>query len=106
MQAVLINDYGDENVLELAEVDQPKREEDQILVRVLTVGVNTADWEIRDGGGERFGLKLPIIPGIGIAGTVAATGLLRSECQGRHIPSLASSVAILASLLPQNSWSR
>ncbi len=74
MKAIVINRYGDESVLELAEAERPEPKEDQILVRVQSAGVNPADWKIRDGGGERFGLKLPIIPGMDIAGTVEAVG--------------------------------
>ena len=74
MKAILIDGYGDESVLELAEVERPEPKEDQVLVRVHATSVNPADWKIRDGGGERFGLKLPIIPGIDIAGTVEVVG--------------------------------
>ena len=46
----------------------------KFLIKVHAAAVNPVDWKIRDSGGERFGLELPIIPGGDIAGTVEEMG--------------------------------
>src|SRR5213082_438104 len=74
MKAVRIERYGDEEVVELAEVERPKPGENQVLVKVKAAAVNPVDWKIRDGLGEMFGLKLPLILGCEVAGTVEMAG--------------------------------
>jgi NADPH:quinone reductase-like Zn-dependent oxidoreductase len=79
MQAVIINAYGNEDVVELTEVERPQPKTHEILVKVHAAGVNPVDWKIRNGAGERFGMQLPIRLGWEIAGTVAEIG---SEATG------------------------
>jgi NADPH:quinone reductase-like Zn-dependent oxidoreductase len=74
MKAVRIERYGNEEVLELAEVEKPKSGENQLLVKVKAAAVNPVDWKIRDGLGKMFGMKLPLILGCEVAGTVEAIG--------------------------------
>ena len=74
MKAVVINEYGDESVLKYEEVEKPEPKDDEVLVKVKIAAVNPIDWKIRDGMGEMFGLKLPMIPGCEISGTVEETG--------------------------------
>ena len=74
MKAVLIERYGNEDVTELEEVERPQPGENELLVKVRAAAVNPVDWKIRDGLGELFGLKLPLILGCEIAGTVEAVG--------------------------------
>src|SRR5216110_2407706 len=74
MKAVRIERYGNEEVVELAEVERPKPGENQVLVKVQAAAVNPVDWKIRDGLGKLFGLKLPLILGCEVAGTVEAVG--------------------------------
>lgn len=74
MKAIVINTYGNEDVLNDVEVDRPEPEADEVLVKVHAAAVNPIDWKTRDGAGERLGLKLPITLGIDIAGTVEAVG--------------------------------
>ena len=74
MKAVRIERYGNEEVMELAEVEQPKPGENQVLVKVQAAAVNPVDWKIREGAGEIFGLKPPLILGCEVAGTVEAGG--------------------------------
>ena len=75
MKAILINEYGNENVLNYTDVERPELQADEVLVKVHVAAVNPADWKIRDGMGEMFGLKLPLILGGDIAGTVEAVGV-------------------------------
>src|SRR4051794_6058567 len=70
MKAVRIERYGNEEVVELAEVERPQPGENQLLVKVKAAAVNPVDWKIRDGLGEMFGMKLPLILGCEVAGTV------------------------------------
>src|SRR5262249_61351730 len=56
------------------EVERPQPGENELLVKVRAAAVNPVDWKIRDGLGELFGLKLPLILGCEIAGTVEAVG--------------------------------
>src|SRR5215212_6074395 len=74
MKAVRIERYGNEEVMALAEVEQPKPGVGQILVKVKAAAVNPVDWKIRDGLGEMFGLKPPLILGCEVAGTVETVG--------------------------------
>ncbi|WP_288378769.1 NADP-dependent oxidoreductase [uncultured Massilia sp.] len=74
MQAVSINQYGDNGVLHIGAVDRPTPEAGQILVKVHAAGVNPVDWKIRGGAGQRMGLTLPLILGGEISGVVAAVG--------------------------------
>src|SRR5438094_1637693 len=74
MKGVRIRRYGNEEVLELADVERPRPAAGQVLVKVKVAAVNPVDWKIRDGLGELFGLKLPLILGCEVAGTVEETG--------------------------------
>src|ERR1700741_4221407 len=74
MKAVRIKRYGNEEVVELAEVERPQPGENQLLVKVRAAAVNPVDWKIRDGLGDLFGLKPPLILGCEIAGTVESVG--------------------------------
>jgi NADPH:quinone reductase-like Zn-dependent oxidoreductase len=74
MKAVMINEYGDNDVVNYADAQRPEPQGDGILIKVRAAGVNPADWKIRNGGGERFGLKLPLILGGEIAGVIEEIG--------------------------------
>ena len=75
MKAILINEYGNENVLNYTDVERPEPQAGEVLVKVHVAAVNPADWKIRAGMGEMFGLKLPLILGGDIAGTIEEVGL-------------------------------
>jgi len=75
MKAVVINEYGGESVLNYTDVERPEPKADEVLVKVHVAGVNPADWKIRDGMGEMFGFKLPLILGGDIAGIVEEVGI-------------------------------
>jgi NADPH:quinone reductase-like Zn-dependent oxidoreductase len=74
MKAVRIERYGNEEVMALAEVERPTPGDNELLVKVRAAAVNPVDWKIRDGLGDIFGLKPPLILGCEIAGTVEAVG--------------------------------
>ncbi len=74
MKAVVINAYGNEDVVDYTDVERPEPKADEVLVKVHVAGVNPVDWKIRNGLGERLGLKLPIMLGGEIAGTIEKIG--------------------------------
>ncbi|MDQ3710856.1 MAG: NADP-dependent oxidoreductase [Acidobacteriota bacterium] len=74
MKAVVINEYGNEDVVDYTDVERPEPKADEVLVKVHVAGVNPVDWKIRNGLGERLGLKLPIMLGGEIAGTIEKIG--------------------------------
>lgn len=74
MKAVVINEYGNNDVVNLVDSEIPQPATHEILVRVQAAGVNPVDWRIRSGAGVRFGLTLPIPLGSEIAGTIEKLG--------------------------------
>ena len=81
MRAVVQYRYGDSSVLELADVDRPSIDSDEVLIEVRAAGLDRGTehlmtgrpWLIRLAG---FGLLRPKQPAIGldVAGVVAAVG--------------------------------
>src|SRR5439155_10843314 len=82
MKAVRIERYGNEEVMALAEVERPTPGDYELLVKVRAAAVNPVDWKIRDGLGEMFGLKPPLILGCEVAGTAEAVGSRGSSRTG------------------------
>ena len=80
MKAFIYEKYGPPERLRLAEVDKPAPNADEVLVKVLAVSVNPADWHSMRGkplfSRATLGLLRPKhqILGVDIAGRVVATG--------------------------------
>ena len=74
MKAIIINEYGDNQVVQLVDAARPEPRAGELLVKVHAAGVNPLDWKIRDGAGQRMGMSLPICLGGEIAGTVEQLG--------------------------------
>src|SRR5437868_3053248 len=80
MKAIVQDKYGSPDVLNLREVDRPEPLDHEVLVRVHAAAVNTADWIALTGrpyaARLAFGFFRPKlrIPGIAMAGRVAAVG--------------------------------
>ena len=73
MRAVQIVEYGGPEVANYKEVERPQPGEGEVLVKVFATSVNPVDWKtIR--GYLAGAVKLPLIPGWDIAGTVEALG--------------------------------
>jgi D-arabinose 1-dehydrogenase-like Zn-dependent alcohol dehydrogenase len=72
MHAVVQQAFGGPEVLRFAEVDRPEPGSGEVLVRVEAVGVNPADWKIREGLVRRFG-EPPFVPGLDLAGVVVGS---------------------------------
>jgi NADPH:quinone reductase-like Zn-dependent oxidoreductase len=79
MKAIVFNQYGTPDVLKLAEVPMPTPKDNEVLVQVYAVSVNSADYRMLSGPFPRmmgFGLFRPNnkIMGADIAGRVEAVG--------------------------------
>ena len=83
MKAIVYTRFGSPDVLELVEIDRPEPGEDQVLVRVRTVGLNPFDWHYMRGRPVLFrpmmgvGVRKPRRPttlGSDIAGVVEVVG--------------------------------
>ena len=80
MKAIVQDDFGSPEVLELREIDAPEVGDSTVLVRVRAAGVDAADAYMMRGlpyiARPIFGLRKPKTPvrGIDVAGTVEAVG--------------------------------
>src|SRR6187200_2928345 len=71
MRAIVIEEKGGPDVLQVRDEPAPAAGEDQLLVQVEAVGVNYRDVYEREGRGAAYGrAKLPLIVGAEGAGTV------------------------------------
>ena len=75
MKAFILESYGANRALQLADVPEPQLRDDEVLVQVHAAGVNQLDSKIRDG---QFKLilpyRLPLILGHDVAGVVVKAG--------------------------------
>ncbi|KWH26876.1 quinone oxidoreductase [Burkholderia cepacia] len=74
MKAITFSEFGEAEVLQLAEVQAPEVRPDDLLVRVHAAGVNRADLTHRRGGYGRPNFGDSTIMGLEIAGEVIETG--------------------------------
>lgn len=74
MKAILFDEFGDADVLKLADVPTPELRADDLLVRVRAAGVNRADLTHRRGGYGRPNFGDSTIMGLEIAGDVIDVG--------------------------------
>lgn len=82
MKAITFKEFGEAEVLHLAEVQAPEVRPDDLLVRVHAAGVNRADLTHRRGGYGRPNFGDSTIMGLEIAGEVIETG---SSAQGYKV---------------------
>jgi NADPH:quinone reductase-like Zn-dependent oxidoreductase len=82
MKAIVYRGYGGPEVLEVAELPEPKVQQDSVLVRVKAAGVNPADAVLRDGAADSiYEAIFPVVPGWDLAGVVEEAGLGAPEFQ-------------------------
>ena len=81
MKAVVYNEFGPPDVLQIQEIDKPVPKENEVLVKVRAASVNPYDWHMIRGTpflmrAMMAGLRKPKDPRVGIdcAGTVEAVG--------------------------------
>lgn len=73
MKAVVVREFGEPEQMRLEETNDPELSTDQILVRIMAVGVNPVDTYIRAGNYARKPL-LPYTPGSDAAGIIEKVG--------------------------------
>lgn len=73
MKAIVINEYGEPEVMKLEDVSMPEPAGTQVLVRIEAAGVNPVDTYLRTGI-HAHAPKLPYTPGKDGAGTVESVG--------------------------------
>jgi NADPH:quinone reductase-like Zn-dependent oxidoreductase len=75
MKAIRFHEYGDPNVLRHEDAERPEPAAGEVLVKVAATSFNPVDAGIRAGYLRQvFPISLPHVPGIDLAGTVAALG--------------------------------
>lgn len=75
MKAVVINQYGAPEVLQLQDIPIPQIKSDQMLVKVYASSINPIDWKTRKGMlAIIFGNKFPMVLGYDISGEVVQVG--------------------------------
>jgi NADPH:quinone reductase-like Zn-dependent oxidoreductase len=75
VKAIVYRRYGGPEVLEVADIPEPKVGPDSVLVRVAASSVNPVDWKMREGYLDgAIDVFFPVVPGWDVAGTVEATG--------------------------------
>jgi NADPH:quinone reductase-like Zn-dependent oxidoreductase len=67
MQAVVMHETGDPEVLRLEDVEQPEPGDGEVLIRVRAASVNPIDWKYRRGFAPK---QLPAVLGNDVSGTV------------------------------------
>src|SRR4051812_46620417 len=73
MKAIVVNEFGPPEVMQLADVDKPRPIGTEVLVRVHAIGVNPVETYIR-GGNYPTAPSLPYTPGKDAAGEIEAVG--------------------------------
>lgn len=75
MKAVVLEEFGDVDKLQLEEVEDPEVGPGEVLVRVRATSINPVDWKIRSGASKgRNPVELPAILGRDLAGEVEQAG--------------------------------
>jgi NADPH2:quinone reductase len=75
MRAIAIDEFGGPEKLRQMALPRPRPETGEVLIRVVSAGVNPVDCEIREGKlRDTFPHKFPLIPGWDVAGVVEEFG--------------------------------
>jgi NADPH:quinone reductase-like Zn-dependent oxidoreductase len=75
VKAMIYRQYGGPEVLELAEVPEPKLSQTNVLIRVKAAALNPADLALQAGFGDSImDAWFPVIPGWDVAGVVEQVG--------------------------------
>lgn len=75
MKAIIYRRYGGPEVLEMAEMPEPKVAQNSVLIRVKAAALNPADHVLQAGHGDSImDAWFPVIPGWDVAGVVERVG--------------------------------
>lgn len=70
MQAVVVHETGDPDVLRYEEAERPEPADGEVLIAVRAASINAIDWKYRRGIAEK---QLPAVLGNDVSGTVAVS---------------------------------
>ena len=71
MKVIILNEFGDASKMHVADMPVPELKNDQVMVKVNSIGINPVDIKTRQGKGMAGGIQdRPIILGWDISGTV------------------------------------
>jgi NADPH:quinone reductase-like Zn-dependent oxidoreductase len=80
MRAMIYQRYGGPEVLELADLPEPKPSARQVAIRVVTASVNPIDWKKAEGVMRLIQpARFPIVPAYDVAGAITAIGARVTE---------------------------
>lgn len=75
MKAIILEQYGEADVLKLADLPDPHAGPGEVRIRIRAAGVNPVDFKIRKGYlKDRIPNQFPLIPGWDAAGVIDETG--------------------------------
>jgi len=76
MKAVIINEFGEVDKLQIVDLPKPAVGEGEVLIRIKAAGINPVDWKIRKGLLAERGLphEFPLILGWDVAGIIEEWG--------------------------------
>jgi len=76
MRAAFYQQFGDNSVITIGELPDPKVGPGEVLVEVRCAGVNPVDWKVMAGGLDPLmNAYFPVVPGWDVSGVVKAVGL-------------------------------
>jgi len=71
MKVIILNEFGDASKMHVADMPIPELKNDQVMVKINSIGINPVDIKTRQGKGMAGGIQdRPIILGWDISGTV------------------------------------
>lgn len=86
MRSMQVTRFGGPEVLQPAEVQDPEPGAGELLVDVEVAEVLFLDTQLRAGwGGDYFAMEPPFVPGVGVAGNVAAAGERGEHWLGKRV---------------------
>lgn len=75
MRAIIINQYGGPEELQMANIARPSIAQDEVLVAVQSTSINPIDWKARQGLLKgMFDWQMPVVLGWDVAGTIVKIG--------------------------------
>jgi NADPH:quinone reductase-like Zn-dependent oxidoreductase len=75
MKAAIINEFGPPEVLQIKEIEKPVANEEQVLIKIKSIGINPVDTKVRAGtSGVSKKISLPAILGWDVSGIIEEVG--------------------------------
>lgn len=75
MKAAIINEFGPPEVLQIKEIEKPAANQEQVLIKIKSIGINPVDTKVRAGtSGVSKKISLPAILGWDFSGIIEDVG--------------------------------